>query len=1135
MTLRNLSAALLLFILPPAASALPTNFYPARSVMAEGTWVRVGVEETGVYEISYSALRDMGFENPASVGVFGRGGRKMAENFTDLSGNSLIDSDITPVKVYHADNKLFFYALGTDNIQFVENSLYECGGIFMNKGKNIYTNYGYYYLTDSAPVQNMETALPVANPQKRTDRGVGYVQHELDLQHNNQDAGQIFWGEDFLYGPQTQTWEISMPDLVGGSQGAMECAFYTTKNLNKNVTDPAQMYRLSYGIGTSADAGEAAGDFGMANQDNIADYVPQTPSTGSMTIPEGASSVYVEMTRGSGSNKNPLYMANLDYWVVTYQKYIPTLTDASGKKIAQDLIALPELKNPGESLSFEIKDPMTKVIFDVTDPAAPRLLPIQMTGRKGTVTVLREKAVPVLAIFDFMSAQKNIRGYDTSWNRITSQNLHGLAEEGVDMAIITLPWLHDAAEELADVHRKYYGETVAVVDADQVYAEFSGGVPDPMAYRSFAKMLYSSPGRQIRNLLLLGPLYGDVRGVELTRDPSRGLIAYQTNSLNLETAAMNANDYYGMLADYIDLNAIEKQTMHIGVGILPCYYADEVKRYTKKIENFITDDSFAYRLTSYVGIGGVGDNHLHETQAVNLASVYGNLISSSSINTVIAVDAYGYDQSRLKWFDAFNNGAMLASYIGHGAPCYLNQNRYFFTPANVPQFRNKTCPFMTFFGCTISNTDRGQRGLGESMILDTEYGLIGSLTATRSTWSGQNYSFAEQFYTSFFTTNPNSSTAAPVKNVQTLGEIYMKTKNVCYYTNKLAYQLMADPGLKFPAPLQRISVSSPLSATPGSSFVMKGSVLTTGSTKTDNSFNGELVVRVMEPTVELRSPDLVTGTGSPDLYVPYPDMQITMSVAKVVNGEFEVEVYLPETASSHAGRRMTLNFCAYDPSTYMGASVSKLCTVSAQTSGQGTDKDMTAPVIESLDYDNEQRMLTLVASDDVALDLSRAMIKSGFQIAIDGDYYPEASAAQPILDGGPDRYTRRISVSNLRQGRHSAYVSVYDAAGNRTDSEITFTISDSRTFALKMHEEGVTDQATFYVDGDAPDCAEIHICSPEGEEVAVLPFLGGRETVWDATDNAGRRVMPGRYRAWLRETGDHFTKGYADMIIVPVI
>ena len=115
------------FILPLSILLLssnlntPANAYgePVRfaenSPLAEGQWVKIGVDTNGIYEISSETLLSMGFADPSKVGVFGRGGEPLNLNFTDSSGNPLYSDELAPISVLHHGGKLYFYGLGPRN------------------------------------------------------------------------------------------------------------------------------------------------------------------------------------------------------------------------------------------------------------------------------------------------------------------------------------------------------------------------------------------------------------------------------------------------------------------------------------------------------------------------------------------------------------------------------------------------------------------------------------------------------------------------------------------------------------------------------------------------------------------------------------------------------------------------------------------------------------------------------------------------------------------------------------------------------------------------------------------------------------------------------------------------------------
>ena len=42
------------------------SLYASRSVLSEGRWVKLRIDETGIYRLSYDDLRSMGFSDPVS-------------------------------------------------------------------------------------------------------------------------------------------------------------------------------------------------------------------------------------------------------------------------------------------------------------------------------------------------------------------------------------------------------------------------------------------------------------------------------------------------------------------------------------------------------------------------------------------------------------------------------------------------------------------------------------------------------------------------------------------------------------------------------------------------------------------------------------------------------------------------------------------------------------------------------------------------------------------------------------------------------------------------------------------------------------------------------------------------------------
>jgi len=89
------------------ASAFNPSIYATQSKLATGKWVKVVIPESGVYEITYDELREMGFSSPDKVHVYGVGGNRISEQ---LNGANV--DDLKQVPILRTGDKICFYGNG---------------------------------------------------------------------------------------------------------------------------------------------------------------------------------------------------------------------------------------------------------------------------------------------------------------------------------------------------------------------------------------------------------------------------------------------------------------------------------------------------------------------------------------------------------------------------------------------------------------------------------------------------------------------------------------------------------------------------------------------------------------------------------------------------------------------------------------------------------------------------------------------------------------------------------------------------------------------------------------------------------------------------------------------------------------
>ena len=146
--MKRLNITLLLCMLVSALMA-GIHSYTDESVLNTGTFVKVRVQETGVYSISYETLKGWGIQ-PENVAVLGYGGAMLSENFTlshwdDLPAVAIyMDKGIDGV--FNSGDRILFYAQGPTSWSMDKNGKW-------THIQNTYSDYGYYFVTDKAGLQ----------------------------------------------------------------------------------------------------------------------------------------------------------------------------------------------------------------------------------------------------------------------------------------------------------------------------------------------------------------------------------------------------------------------------------------------------------------------------------------------------------------------------------------------------------------------------------------------------------------------------------------------------------------------------------------------------------------------------------------------------------------------------------------------------------------------------------------------------------------------------------------------------------------------------------------------------------------------------------------------------------------------
>ena len=107
-------------------------------------------------------------------------------------------------------------------------------------------------------------------------------------------------------------------------------------------------------------------------------------------------------------------------------------------------------------------------------------------------------------------------------------------------------------------------------------------------------------------------------------------------------------------------------------------------------------------------------------------------------------------------------------------------DKKFFTTSEAASLTNHNMGFMYMGGCDFSVPDIRARGLGESIVLDADRGMVGAIVSTRTAWSNQNYDLGKRIVTGWLA--PENTDISP-----TIGEIYAYAKSGTSSSNSMTF------------------------------------------------------------------------------------------------------------------------------------------------------------------------------------------------------------------------------------------------------------------------------------------------------------------------------------------------------------
>ncbi|OFY25206.1 MAG: hypothetical protein A2W98_02095 [Bacteroidetes bacterium GWF2_33_38] len=1079
--------------------------YAANSVLSSGKWVKIKIENDGIYKLTYSDLVDMGFQNPQNIRVFGNGGEMLPENSSKYRHDDLVENSIYMDKgidnVFNTNDYILFYGVDVNgwNYDDDENRF--------EHSKNIYSTNSYYFLTTDVGVgKKISLADLISDEVNHTTRTFDHYDYYEDDSDNLLLSGQLWVGEHFD-AVTTYDFDFNIPNIDVSSKvnltyyllarSSVSSYFNITANDLPIKTVTVGLVNMSSYTATYASYQYNNVLFDATSSDiNISiDYTKTT------SLSEGWLN-YLEINSRRFLNMNGGQMKFRDIKTVGKDNVTEFVLSAANSNI---------------------------IIWDITEPLNPLIVDGSIDGDSLRFIARTD------SLKEFIAFQKDGNFLTpTVVGNITNQNLHGLQQ--ADMYIITHPLFINSALELEALHEQNDNLTVETVTTEQVYNEFSSGQNDVCAIRDFMKMFFDrSTGEEDMPKYLM--LFGDGSYDNFTNSSSNTnfITTYQSSNSLTPTSSFVTDDFYGLLNEG---ESVTTGALDIGVGRLPVKNSTEANSVVNKIKNYIQTKTYDDWRNIITFVADDEDSAEHMDNADALTVKIDSLYPVYNIEKIY-LDAYQQvtTPSGERYPDvntAINNrmkkGALIVNYIGHGNELGLahehilgiNDINNWSNFNQLPIFMTATCEFSRF-------DDFERTSAGEQILLNPNGGGIALLTTTRLVYSSPNFALNDKFYNYVVAKDENNE---PYR----LGDIMRLTKiNSGAGTNKLNFTLLGDPALQPAIPTygtNTLSINGTIDSLDTDTINALSKVTITGEVVDDDGvlmadYNGELNISVYdkESTITTLAND---GAGA----ITYKSLNniIYKGNATIINGLFTFSFIVPKDIAYNYGfgkvsyyyKNETVDGHGYFDEILIGGSSDSI------------DIDENPPVIELYMNDesfvfggltNQSPIMYAKVFDDngintvgsgIGHDITAVIDDNTSQIIVLNDYYESEIDS---YQSGNVKYP----FADLSNGMHNIRFKAWDTHNNSSEAYLEFIVAESSEMILEHlfnYPNPFTTSTSFFFDHNSSETeldVIIQIFSISGKLVKTIEeqiFSSGYRVgpiTWNGLDDYGGRLGRGVY------------------------
>ncbi len=1106
---------ILFLLIPVIFSDLYSQDRISESVLSKGTWFKIAVTEDGIYRIDYTRLRQLGITDPSKPRVY-------TNNWGQLSyyNNSPSPDDLLETAIHISGNDsllnegeyILFY--GKASHRWIFNETDRTYSFLRHN----YSDTAFYFITSGEQTgKKIETMEFDAVPDNISSSSDALFIHEIEIENLRKTGREWFQPVSVLSG---LTVNPGFKDLIAGekirykirvaARAAIPVQFRISESSSvvKNLTVPAvNLYNYT---GTYA---------------NITEY--------SDSLLAGSSSPVFEIKyiNNGTTSENAGWLDYLSLQGRISNRYNGTFIKYSDYRSV----------GPGKVTEFRIivngSDP---VIWDISDPYDIKQIKYKKSGDLITFTDTTEtlKTYAAFSSSDFLTPKIKTAA-------VPAQNLHGSSP--ADMIIVTHPLFLDYAGKLADIHHKNEGLVSLVVTPEQIYNEFSGGIPDIVAIRNFVRFKFQSQRYSDRPLKYL-TLFGD-GSFENKKNPPENpnfIPTYQSQNSNVVVSSFTSDDFYGLLEE----NEGEAEgTEDIGIGRLPVNDTLQAGIILAKIRAYLDPVNNGDWKNIICLTADDEDGNTHLTDAESLAKIIQDSVPSFNIEKIYldafrqttTVSGQSYPNVNQAINDRINAGCLIFNYVGHGSEGGLahegilksNDINSWQNSGRLPLFITATCEFSRFDDIEVNNLTGSiteKTSAGELTLRGNKNGAIALMSTTRLVYSAPNAFLNRNIFDFAFDRDSAGNSLA-------FGDIIRLAKNNSGSgANKRNFTLLGDPALRLSYAWHGNVVTDSVNDKPVSSTIDTLSALSVITVSghiednhgnTMNNFNGIVSPVVFDKETMIRT---LANDGGSSVEFPVRSNILFSGKTKAKDGKFNFTFIVPRDIDYSPGSGK-ISYYATDSKFDMQGYFSNIVvggfsqTVSKDTSGPEIRLFINDTLFRNGGITNSSPRLLAIIEDPGGINTTGTGIGHDITAFYDNDRN-NSFILNKYFENDFDNYRKghiTYDLAGLSEGPHSLTLKAWDNFNNSSVSTINFVVESGSKFMITNlinYPNPFFNETRIQVEHNRPDKElgiTINIYNLGGKAIKIIHTKLSSSgfiippVLWDGKDDGGARVGRGLY------------------------